>query len=287
MTENKLKRLAINLSETMPRVETVSDVYVHVRDLLKRQEDYFKHYLGPENVIKLIFYIWSYKKSDSFELGDKILSNLQFSILFDTDGETVDETCDHCSGDGRIECDECYGRGTITCDECDGDGKETCSECGGSGEIEDEEGNSVTCDECGGEKELDCDDCGGEGNVECSECDGTGSSVCNDCDGDGELETDEVTCIKTYVACWDPIVNQVISDALIDDNYFDYDVLGDANKSRLILHQEDENNEIKSWVDTEVYYTLTTTKTPKLRFSGNYIYFVSDKANNKFRNFIR
>jgi len=126
-----------------------------------------------------------------------------YITLEDTGGRWVEDSCDHCGGDGRVdcyecggdgktECGECYSRsarrstGKVPCSDCDGDGEIDCSECDGKGQIDGED-----CSDCDGKGKVDCSDCDGDGEVDCSECDGDGDRECSECGGDGRLDCPE------------------------------------------------------------------------------------------------
>jgi hypothetical protein len=126
-----------------------------------------------------------------------------YITLEDTGGRWVEDECDHCGGDGRvdcyecdgdgkIDCGECYSRsarrstGKVSCSECDGDGEIDCSECDGKGQIDGED-----CSDCDGKGKVDCSDCDGDGEVDCPECDGDGERECSECGGDGRLDCPE------------------------------------------------------------------------------------------------
>ena len=288
MTYNKLKRLALNLSETITgEISTPSDVYTHVKTLIKNQPEYFKEYLGAENVTKLIIYIWCIKAFDNVEIAEKIFSNITFFALFYTNGEEVEEECNQCDGNGQIECDQCDGNGTISCDTCDGDGVIECVDCDGKGEITKEDGTTEECTFCAGEGLVDCDDCDREGRIECNDCDGRGGYTCNDCDGDGHIRTDEVVCIETFVALWDPSEIDKFKSVMIDDVSLSSEVLDDMVQTKLILFEDHENHELKSWVDEDEYYVLGMTDKPSLYFAGQQVTFDSIKFQNKYRTFIK
>ena len=82
--EEKLKKLAQALTRGIREYDTVADVYTSLRDKAKSQYVYFNR-LGPQNFLKLVFYIYSLKNSNSFELGEKMLYNLAFSQLVDSE----------------------------------------------------------------------------------------------------------------------------------------------------------------------------------------------------------
>jgi len=125
-------------------------------------------------------------------------------ILEDTGGRYINDECEVCDGEGRVDCPECDGSGqvncsecysrskrrstgTIECEDCDGKGETECVKCKGSGEVDGEEckdcdGNgNISCDTCDGNGETDCTNCGGDGEHECSNCEGSGRVDCPEC----------------------------------------------------------------------------------------------------------
>jgi len=201
MNEEKLKKFAINLSGLIRDFETPTDVYSKLSKIWKKQEIYFTQFKN-QILFKLIFYVYSYKKTGDFQLAEKMLNNLFFAGLFKTSGDAYRHECETCNGDGREECGWCGGDGRIDCKECDGRGAVDCEECGGDGEDENEHGKK--CGECAGVGEVDCSNCAGEGRNDCGECDGSGSVHCDTCDGIGEVETEEYV-VEFYQICsWNP-----------------------------------------------------------------------------------
>ena len=57
----KLKKIAVRLEDTIEFFATPQDVYDELISLSKKQSDYFEM-IGGENIIKLTFLIYSYKK---------------------------------------------------------------------------------------------------------------------------------------------------------------------------------------------------------------------------------
>lgn len=120
--------------------------------------------------------------------------------LEDTGGRWIEDGCDTCDGDGRVDCPECEGSceincsdcysrsarrstGKVECDECSGAGEMDCDDCEGQGEIDGE-----SCGLCEGSGKKQCDDCDGDGEVDCDECGGRGEYECGNCDGDGRVD---------------------------------------------------------------------------------------------------
>jgi len=156
----KLKRLATKMEELFPNLTSPQHMYIEFGRIAFKQKDYFKS-LKAENGIKLMFYIYSLKKTGNFALGEKILNNLFFAHFLISTGEYAETTCSVCSSYGEVDCENCDN------------GSNVCEDCGGEGEVE-HEGEDVTCETCGGDGEIRCEDCGGSGQVECPSCEGTG-----------------------------------------------------------------------------------------------------------------
>ena len=134
--------------------------------------------------VKLVFLIGAINNGEKeFESILWKLSNDGFTYaIADVFDDEVQETCDECSGTGRLDCEYCDGRGDTDCDTCDGSGEVECNDCDGSGE--DEEGD--TCGNCDGSGNLNCSTCDGTGNESCGHCDGSGDEPCHECGGSGE-----------------------------------------------------------------------------------------------------
>jgi hypothetical protein len=181
----KIKKLSSKMIGIFPSKDlSAQEMYVHLRDIMKNQKDYFV-LLKEEDIIKLTIYLYSLHKTGKYELGDKILNNIFFAVLVNPSDTYYTDTCPECDGNGNIRCDECDGSGNERCSECDGKGKVDCPDCDGSGE--EEEGNP--CPECQGGGEVECDECDGDGEVTCGYCGGDGEQRCSECDGTGEVET--------------------------------------------------------------------------------------------------
>ena len=66
---DKLKRLAIKMVDLFPsEFSSPQDCYNLFQDIYKKQFDYFS-YFEPENLIKLVFYLYSYKTTKDFRLA--------------------------------------------------------------------------------------------------------------------------------------------------------------------------------------------------------------------------
>lgn len=255
----KLKKLAKKVEGLIDKSETPQLVYEDLTYVARKQKDYFKH-LGPDNLIKLVFYIYSIKNTNNFDLGDKMINNLMFIKLIDTEGNHSVNSCDECGGDGYLRCDVCNGNGTVDCDECDGTGERDCGYCDGEGEIDGEE-----CDECGGAGEERCEECSGDGNVECDNCRG-GEVVCQECDGNGEVPSDSDFdfYIKSIVT-WNKEIANVCelreNEGIPAMSEYDFDRLRDEY---ILLFNEDSSAPLD--IDENEMYCIETTTEPELRF---------------------
>jgi hypothetical protein len=196
---DKLKKLTSKLSELIPKSETPQQVYDGLILVMQKQSDYFK-YLGPDNVVKLTLYIYSFKTTGKFNVGDTMISSLGFANVFTTEGTEYVKTCESCDGEGELDCEYC-DRGEITCERCDGTGEVTCEECDGDGR-QMGDGEWEDCEACDGDGEIECGDCGGDGETSCGDCD-RGTVECGDCDGTGEIESiDKVDYQSYFIANW-------------------------------------------------------------------------------------
>jgi hypothetical protein len=254
----KIKRLADNLSEIISDSGTVQDVYVHLRKLMQEQKDYFSN-LKPQDMVKVMFYIWSIKKTGNFKLGDKLLNKILFATLMTTQGNNHSHECENCSGNGETACEYCYGEGRVDCDECGGSGDITCPECGGSGEDSEEGG---TCDECNGSTEITCPDCGGDGRVDCDYCI-AGYDPCSECNGTGEIELDDLDYSLYFIVTWNDFIKDrcelTEGSPEIAFSEFEFDRLRDEY---VILHSEDDFAELKDFVETNEMYCVSQNDNP-------------------------
>lgn len=265
--DNKLKRLAKNVTELLKNTETPQDTYYSLVKIMEKQKDYFQH-MSPENILKLIFYCYSFGQTHSFEMADKMLDKIGFAVLIRNTGDLHKEECDDCSGNGEIACEHCYGDGTYECGQCDGSGEETCLDCDGTGEVE-EDGEMVSCSECNGSGKVTCSDCDGEGTVECNYCSG-GRETCQTCDGDGEIETEDYEYERFFIVTWDKDIKErcEYTEGSIDITMSEYDF--DRLRGEYINLKMDDlwaplNDEVES---NEMYCPLYNDD-PKLYLTGN------------------
>jgi len=265
---DKLNRLAKNLSELIPEQEELQETYDLFVQLINKQKDYFSH-KSPEDIIKLLFYIWSYHKTHSFELGEEMLNKLGFALLFYTEGEQHKDDCDDCGGNGDVPCDVCDGNGRMECDTCDGSGEEQCQYCDGNGEIEDD-GEMVKCDDCDGEGVLTCSDCAGDGTRECDNCN-YGNQTCDACDGNGEVETDALNYNEYFIVTWNKMIKDrceyTEEDSDITMSEYDFDKLRDRF---VVLHFDPDGfADFNDFVQENEVYCAYYDDNPKMQFTSD------------------
>ena len=262
-TDDKLKRLSKNISELLVNTETLEDTYYSLVDLMKKQKDYFGK-MAPENVVKLIFYCFSYAKTHSFEFADEKLNEIAFAVLFYNTGNTYKEECDDCNGNGEVPCEECDGNGRVECETCDGSGEEECPECDGIGAIEVGDDELEDCEECKGEGVTTCSDCAGEGQTECNNCN-YGNQTCHTCDGDGEVETDEKEYERYFIVTWNKSIKErceyTESDTDITMSEYDFDRL---RGKYIKLKIETPHMEFADWVEENEMYCSYYNDNPRM-----------------------
>jgi hypothetical protein len=261
----KLKKLATKISELIPKSETPQDVYDGLTTVMKGQRDYF-NYLGPDNVVKLTLYIYSFKTTGKFNEGDTMISSLGFANLITTEGSQYVKECDECSGEGSIDCALCDG-GEITCEECNGEGQVICPECDGDGR-EMGDGEWEDCEGCDGTGEISCPDCRGHGTNTCDSCD-RGKEECWGCDGNGEIKTNELKYDAYFVVTWNRAIN---GDFSLNENT-KYPALSEYEFDRLrdeyivLTYEDDGHAEFQDWVKTNEVYCTFYSDEPKLNLT--------------------
>lgn len=240
-------------------------VYEKLLGVMREQKIYFEQ-IGPENTLKLIFLIYSFGKTKSFELGEKMINNLTFlKVINNTESEYQPE-CDNCGGDGRKECADCDGTGRESCGECDGEGDITCDKCDGAGEIEKDDGEMVTCEECNGDGTVSCSECDGEGRIDCSYCNGSGELECDDCYGDGHIDSDETWGKFISYVTWDR--NMAERAELTEKKLEPLFLESEINVSDYLLELWDEEIpfEFDTDMDSDAFYCCDIQDAPKLGF---------------------
>lgn len=243
----KIKNLAIKLSGLIKGdVESPSDVYSQLKEIMKKQSSYFTQLNKIDNslIIKLIFYIFSLKNSKDFKLGENMLNKLFFASFFTTEGDFP-----------VVRCQDCRGDGYIPCNNCGGSGKETCQECNGNGEFYLEDGERIPCNECDGDGEIGCGD-----------CNGNGDNICHMCNGAGDIDDEQKFVYTIYdICCWNTNVkNRCELTINTDEPSFNYENFEDVLKYSLVLDHREENGEFKDNPITDVYYCFGLDDEPTL-----------------------
>jgi hypothetical protein len=262
---DKLKKLAVNLSELTPKSETPQQVYDGLIAVMQKQSDYFK-YLGPDNIVKLTLYIYSFKTTGKFNAGDVMISSLGFANVFTTEGTEYVKECESCDGAGELDCEYC-DRGEITCERCDGTGEVTCEECDGDGR-QMGDGEWEDCESCDGTGNEKCPDCGGEGYLSCDNCD-NGKNECWDCGGHGDVETSQLKYDAYFVATWNRDINR---DFSLNENS-QYPALSEYEFDRLrdeyivLTYEDDGHAEFQDWVKINEVYCTFYSDEPKLNLT--------------------
>jgi len=236
--------------------------------LSKKQLDYFE-IIGGENIIKLTFLIYSYKKTQSFELAEEILNDLMFLYLLFSDGSNHREICEPCGGDGQVECNTCDGTGETPCEECDSTGEITCDTCNGSGIDPDNEEES--CWDCNGDGVRTCPSCHGDTFETCPECYGTRIEPCQECDEIGEIETDDWNYEMEVIASWNKKLNQESTEfdstlvpITTTENYH-------QEKNYIVIKYYGDDNylEFKKGFEANEVYCFGHDDDPKLKITQN------------------
>ena len=261
----KLKKLAVNLSELISKSETPQEVYNELIPVMQKQSDYFK-YLGPDNIVKLTLYIYSFKTTGKFNVGDTMISSLGFANLITTEGTEYVKECESCDGGGELDCEYC-DRGEIQCDTCEGTGEIMCPECDGDGR-EMGDGEWEDCEACNGSGNISCEECSGEGVLQCDNCN-DGKNECWDCSGEGEVETNQLKYDAYLVVTWNRDINR---DFSLNENS-KYPALSEYEFDRLrdeyivLTYEDDGHAEFQDWVKINEVYCTFYSDEPKLNLT--------------------
>jgi hypothetical protein len=263
----KLKKIAIRLEDTIEFFETPQDVYDELMSLSKKQTDYFQ-ILGAENIIKLTFLIFSHKKTNSFELGEKLLNDSMFLFTIFSEGDNHRERCEVCGGDGQVECNVCDGVGEVPCEECGESGEVPCETCEGTGV--DPENEEESCWDCNGAGNKTCTSCYGETMETCPECHASRLEPCQECDEIGEIETDDWDYAMETILTWD---SQLISKSIEFENTLvpiigmnDYNLL--YRNYIVIRHHGDEYMEFRKGFKAKEIYCFGHDDNPQINLSS-------------------
>lgn len=241
---DKIKKLSTKLVGLFPQKEFLDpqEAFTSFSDVYIPQKDYFGNF-SPEDIIKLVIYIYSYKNTKDFDYGDKILNNLAFSdLLLITEKEHI-TTCNECNGYGGWECESCGGRGEVECEECDGDGNTDDGET--------------------------CKACSGKGDFKCETCEGTGNETCNYCEGDGEYISDESEYQLYTIACWDKDMNEACEQSEgTPYAAFTYDYFLNRFEKYIILSIENNHARLNDDLEMDKMYATSYDDNPKLTISS-------------------
>ena len=264
MNQNdKLIRIAKGFYKDFMDSESPSDVYAKFSKIAHKQKEYFIDYLGYQNILKIVIYIWSLCRTGNSKLGDRILNNLIFSVLLNTDLEHPLVTCPNCKGNGELKCGYCMGNGQVSCTECGGTSLVQCDKCDGDGELEFSDGEIIGCASCGGEGDVECPEGCDDGYVDCDECN-NGKTICDDCEGDGEIQDEESTIYEvTYLISWDKELNEILENQQ-SDGLMNQGELSTYNQKYIITHMETEIYEGTLDLFSENYYLIEITDDPFL-----------------------
>lgn len=262
---NKLQRLASKMADLLPEkhFESPQECFDLFKDLWKKQYDYLSNF-DSSSLLKLVFYIYSYKNTGNFKLSDNILNKLGFATLFITQGDTYVRECDSCLGSGDVECNDCNGKGLIKCDYCYNTGEEECSSCEGEG-VTYQDGEEEECEDCQGKGKDTCSNCGGDTELHCDQCNGSGVEDCHNCGGGGEIDTNEKVFDYYVIATWDKFIKDrcELNEGSMEPALSEYDF--DRLRDNYIIIGYDENHkEFRRAVQTNEVYCTTYEDEPKL-----------------------
>lgn len=265
---DKIKRLAKNITELLTNTETPQETYYSLLQVMRKQKDYFQH-MSPDNIIKLLFYCYSYGQTKSFEESDKMLNNIGFAVLFNNSGDYHREECEDCSGNGEVDCNYCDGSSSVECGECSGTGEVVCDYCEGEGTEIDDNGETITCPECDGKEEITCPECHGNGEVSCDSCSG-GKETCEYCDGNGEVETKDYEYERYFIVTWDKYIKErcEYTEGDTDISFSEYDF--DRFRDKYIkLKIEDKWIKFANWVGVNEVYCSYYDDSPRMHLSND------------------
>jgi len=248
-------------------------VYHYLVSFMRRRKEFFED-MDPNEFIKLTLYIYSFKSTGSFDLGEKIFDKLVFITVINTAMEPTIEECKDCDGHGRQPCDECGGEGKERCEECEGSGVITCSECDGEGEVEGDNGKEE-CAYCEGEGTVECDECSGDGEKWCPQCD-NGDIECITCDGSGEIEhEDKFNFFVKNLCSWSKALNDLCEIREQTDEPISEDGESIENNEEVItLSGQQYSLKPESFVEKGYYYCVSVDDSPRLILNRDMMIFV-------------
>jgi hypothetical protein len=241
----KLKRLAIKMEGLFPNPKSPKHMYLEFSRIAIKQQDYFKE-LKAENAIKLMFYIYSLKKTGNFELGEKILNNLFFAHFLISSGEYAEKSCGVCGAYGTVDCENCDN------------GIKVCEDCDGSGEVE-HGGEDVACETCDGDGEFNCEDCEGKGTLECPACEGTGEFT---------SETD-IYYEVLFVCSWNKELYEECYAFEDEERPITDGIELIQDDDTIILTSTSDEGPIKDTLKPDKLYCINLSDKPEIRFTNN------------------
>lgn len=264
--DEKIKKLALSFEDLVKDYSTPQLVYDSLMRIAKSQKDYFE-VKGPSLIIQLTFLIYSYKQTNNFDLGIKMLNDSMFLFTLFSDGNEHREMCEACFGEGEVECNACDGTGEVPCDTCDETGEIPCDTCDGSGVDPDNEEES--CWDCNGAGNRTCPSCNGETIDTCEECGGRRFENCQECDGIGQIETDDWDYEMECILSWD---KSLISDAIEFENtlvsLMSFDEYNEQNNYIVITYYGDDNYlEFKKGFRSKEVYCFGHDDNPDIKFT--------------------
>lgn len=262
---DKSQRLAVKMVDLFPDgpFESPQACFDLFKNIWSQQYDYFSNF-DSSFLLKLIINIYSYKNTGNFKLADSLLNKLGFASLFITQGNTYQEECSRCNGNGDYHCTSCEGDGSVNCNTCGGDGEDECYECGGEG-VTHQHGEPEECETCQGSGKYTCGNCSGIGTDECGKCEGFGNESCDECGGEGMVDTDEKIFDYYVIATWNKFIkdrcelNEGTMEPALSE--YDFDRLRD---DYIIIGLDESHKEFRRAVQTNEVYCTTYTDEPKL-----------------------
>lgn len=276
----KIKKLSKKMVGLFPTFDeaTPQKVFWEFQSIYDTQKDYFEHF-SNENIIKLVFYIYSLIKTNDYSLGDKMINNLSFISLIIPSGNKHVEDCKYCRGNQYIRCPECNGR-IRDCSNCSGEGVINCEDCNGSGLLGYGD-NTIECETCDGIGTETCTECAGDGKDICSMCDNEGEIRCDMCDGDGEIKTDENEFTYYLIATSNKIIINLAElregtpEPMLSE--FEFDSLSDEY---IILGYSDGHG-LMNLTENEAYCTHIDDEPKLMRGSSGLSFYVKDNGIDK------
>lgn len=263
MKDEKIKSTAKKISEFFSNTSTPTELYREFIRLVNNQKDYFLMRFMTYELIKIVIYIWSLKKTGQFDFGDKILNDLEFITLSYHNNEKHTIDCPDCNSNsyGKVHCPNCEGFGTLECDDCNGRGRVYCPNCGG---------NDPECTECDHNGRVFCEPCDGYGRIGCLACD-EGYITCPNCNGTSEIETERILQSIVYLMSWNPNLNfdakkseETLGPLMSTDELIDYE-----ENYIMTTIKHGHNSFDPEVILPDLYYTIDVDDDPPLILDAN------------------